>query len=128
MRLTPSGFVVQSDCGRHSGAGPLRLRGAPRLTPRHGRAPAPRTPARPRRERPVRDRLRQRRLVDLLRARPRRQLRARPDAPCLRITGVFFYVTAATYAEATTMYPSFARRAFNEFWSFFAAWGQMLNY
>src|SRR5918995_6989243 len=23
---------------------------------------------------------------------------------------------------------SFARRAFNEFWSFFAAWGQMLNY
>ncbi|MDQ3719770.1 MAG: universal stress protein, partial [Actinomycetota bacterium] len=33
-----------------------------------------------------------------------------------------------------TMYPeaggssSFARRAFNEFWSFFAAWGQMLNY
>src|SRR4051794_22940518 len=50
------------------------------------------------------------------------------------ITGVFFYMTAATYAEATTMYPeaggssSFARRAFNEFWSFFAAWGQMLNY
>ena len=23
---------------------------------------------------------------------------------------------------------SFARHAFNEFWSFFAAWGQMLNY
>ena len=50
------------------------------------------------------------------------------------ITGVFFFCTAATYAEATTMYPeaggssSFARRAFNEFWSFFAAWGQMLNY
>jgi basic amino acid/polyamine antiporter, APA family len=50
------------------------------------------------------------------------------------ITGVFFYMTAATYAEATTMFPeaggssSFARRAFNEFWSFFAAWGQMLNY
>jgi basic amino acid/polyamine antiporter, APA family len=50
------------------------------------------------------------------------------------ITGVFFYMTAATYAEATSMYPeaggssSFARRAFNEFWSFFAAWGQMLNY
>jgi basic amino acid/polyamine antiporter, APA family len=50
------------------------------------------------------------------------------------ITGVFFYCTAATYAEATAMYPeaggssSFARRAFNEFWSFFAAWGQMLNY
>ena len=50
------------------------------------------------------------------------------------ITGFFFFCTAATYAEATTMYPeaggssSFARRAFNEFWSFFAAWGQMLNY
>src|ERR671939_1012838 len=50
------------------------------------------------------------------------------------ITGVFFYMTAATYAEATTMYPeaggssSFARRALNEFWSFFAAWGQMLIY
>ena len=50
------------------------------------------------------------------------------------ITAVIFMATAVTYAEATTMYPeaggssSFARRAFNEFWSFFAAWGQMLNY
>src|SRR3954451_14685304 len=50
------------------------------------------------------------------------------------IAGVIFTCTAATYTEATTMYPeaggssSFARRAFNEFWSFFAAWGQMLNY
>src|SRR3712207_4760861 len=50
------------------------------------------------------------------------------------ITGFIFYLTAATYAEATAMYPeaggssSFARRAFNEFWSFFAAWAQMLNY
>ena len=50
------------------------------------------------------------------------------------ITGIIFYLTAATYAEATAMYPeaggssSFARHAFNEFWSFFAAWGQMLNY
>src|SRR5689334_23829988 len=50
------------------------------------------------------------------------------------IAGVIFYLTAATYAEATAMYPeaggssSFARRAFNEFASFFAAWGQMLNY
>src|SRR5262245_38645513 len=50
------------------------------------------------------------------------------------IAGVIFYFTASTYAEATAMYPeaggssSFARRAFNEFWSFFAAWGQMLNY
>jgi APA family basic amino acid/polyamine antiporter len=50
------------------------------------------------------------------------------------ISGAIFYLTAATYAEATAMYPeaggssSFARHAFNEFWSFFAAWGQMLNY
>jgi APA family basic amino acid/polyamine antiporter len=50
------------------------------------------------------------------------------------ITGVIFFWTAATYAEATAMYPeaggssSFARHAFNEFWSFFAAWSQMLNY
>src|SRR4051812_3667499 len=50
------------------------------------------------------------------------------------ITGIFFYMTAASYAEATSMYPeaggssSFARRAFNEFWSFFAAWAGMLTY
>jgi basic amino acid/polyamine antiporter, APA family len=50
------------------------------------------------------------------------------------ITGFFFFCTAATYAEATTMYPeaggssSFARRAFSEFWSFVAAWAQMLTY
>ena len=50
------------------------------------------------------------------------------------ITGIFFYWTAATYAEATAMYPeaggssSFARHAFNELVSFFAAWAQMLNY
>src|SRR5690348_14631847 len=50
------------------------------------------------------------------------------------ISGLIFAATAATYAEATAMFPeaggssSFARHAFNEFWSFFAAWGQMLNY
>jgi len=50
------------------------------------------------------------------------------------IAGIIFYLTAATYSEATAMFPeaggssSFARHAFNEFWSFFAAWGQMLNY
>jgi APA family basic amino acid/polyamine antiporter len=50
------------------------------------------------------------------------------------ITGIFFFCTAATYAEATAMFPeaggssSFARYAFNEFVSFFAAWAQMLNY
>src|ERR671918_2205672 len=50
------------------------------------------------------------------------------------VAGVIFVCTAATYIEGTTMsreaggWSSFARRAFNEFWSFFAAWGQMLNY
>lgn len=50
------------------------------------------------------------------------------------ITGFIFFLVASTYAEATAMYPeaggssSFARHAFNEFWSFFAAWAQMLNY
>ena len=50
------------------------------------------------------------------------------------ITGLFFFATAASYAEATAMFPeaggssSFARHAFNEFASFVAAWGQMLTY
>jgi APA family basic amino acid/polyamine antiporter len=50
------------------------------------------------------------------------------------IAGVLFVMTAMTYAEAATNFPeaggssSFARRAFNELVSFFAAWGQMLNY
>ena len=50
------------------------------------------------------------------------------------IAGLIFIFTAATYTEATVMYPeaggssSFARHAFNEFASFFAAWGQMLTY
>ena len=50
------------------------------------------------------------------------------------IAGFIFACTAASYTEATTMFPeaggsaSFARRAFNEFWSFFAGWAQMLTY
>jgi len=50
------------------------------------------------------------------------------------IAGLIFVCTAATYIEGTVMYPeaggssSFARHAFNELVSFFAAWGQMLNY
>src|SRR5918992_4926737 len=50
------------------------------------------------------------------------------------ISGFIFVCTAATYAEATVMFPeaggssSFARHAFNEVVSFVAAWGQMLNY
>src|SRR3954463_7028185 len=50
------------------------------------------------------------------------------------ITGFFFFLTAASYAEATSMYPeaggspALSRRAFNEFWSFFAAWAGMLTY
>ena len=50
------------------------------------------------------------------------------------LTGALFYCTATTYAEATSMYPEaggaslFVRKAFNELWSFFTAWAQMLNY
>src|SRR3954462_5011342 len=50
------------------------------------------------------------------------------------ISGLIFMATAATYAEATVMYPeaggsaSFPPPAFYELISFFAAWGQMLNY
>jgi APA family basic amino acid/polyamine antiporter len=50
------------------------------------------------------------------------------------VAGVFFVMTAMTYAEATANFPeaggasSFARRAFNELASFFAGWAQILNY
>jgi len=50
------------------------------------------------------------------------------------IAGVIFVCTAATYVEATVMYPeaggssNFARHAFDELASFVAGWGQMLNY
>ncbi|MDQ5820903.1 MAG: universal stress protein [Actinomycetota bacterium] len=50
------------------------------------------------------------------------------------ISGLIFAATAATYAEGTVRYPeaggssSFARHAFDELLSFFAAWAQMLNY
>ena len=50
------------------------------------------------------------------------------------IAGLIFAFTAATYVEATVLYPeaggssSFARHAFNEAASFFAGWAQMLTY
>src|SRR3954469_8036560 len=50
------------------------------------------------------------------------------------IAGLIFVATAASYTEGTVLYPeaggssSFARHAFNELVSFFAAWAQMLNY
>src|SRR6058998_3515210 len=50
------------------------------------------------------------------------------------IAGVFFVMTAMTYAEGTANFPeaggasSFARRAFNELASFVAGWAQILNY
>ncbi len=50
------------------------------------------------------------------------------------IAGLIFAATAATYAEGTVRYPeaggssSFARHAFNELFSFGAAWAQMLVY
>jgi hypothetical protein len=79
-------------------------------------------------------RLRQRRLLDLLRARRHRAFALGLTPVAFVISGLIFAATAATYAEATVMYPeaggssSFARHAFNEFVSFIAAWGQMLNY
>src|ERR1700749_1938788 len=50
------------------------------------------------------------------------------------ITGVIFYLTAATYAEGTARDPEaggcsgFPGPAFKERWAFFAASAQMLNY
>jgi basic amino acid/polyamine antiporter, APA family len=50
------------------------------------------------------------------------------------IAGLLFAFTAASYVEATVLYPeaggssSFARHAFNELASFLAAWAQMLTY
>src|SRR5918997_376351 len=50
------------------------------------------------------------------------------------IAGFIFICTAATYTEATTMFPaaggssSFARRGFNEWGAALTPWGQMLNY
>ncbi|CAN5578562.1 hypothetical protein BH10ACT11_BH10ACT11_02010 [soil metagenome] len=50
------------------------------------------------------------------------------------IAGLIFAMTAASYTEATVMFPeaggssSFARHAFNELASFLAAWAQMLTY
>src|SRR4051812_6395956 len=50
------------------------------------------------------------------------------------ISGIIFFFTAVTYAEATARFPeaggsaSFTRHAFNEAVSFVAGWGQMLNY
>ena len=50
------------------------------------------------------------------------------------IAGVFFVMTAMTYAEGVTMVPTaggsvaFARRAFNDLFSFIAGWALALNY
>ena len=63
-----------------------------------------------------------------------RRLRAGLTPVAFMIAGLIFICTAATYAEATVMYPeaggssSFGRHAFNELVSFIAAWAQMLNY
>lgn len=52
----------------------------------------------------------------------------------LMLGGIFFAFTALSYAEGTALIPeaggssSFARRAFNEFLSFFAAWALLLDF
>ena len=73
---------VRARARRRRPVGARRTAPAPALdsSEPHGRTPPPRPPARPGRQRALLDRLRQRRLVDLLRARPRRALRARPHA------------------------------------------------
>ena len=49
-------------------------------------------------------------------------------------TGVFFALTAMTYAEGASMHPEragstvFARYAFNELWSFVAGWAVLLDF
>ena len=84
----------------------------------------------------LRDGLRQRRLVHLLRARRHRALRARPDAGRLRHRRALLLrgdgrdlrgrePSATPEAGGSS---SFARHAFNETVSFLAAWAQMLNY
>ncbi|MCA1678234.1 MAG: amino acid permease [Actinobacteria bacterium] len=99
-----------------------------------GRTPPAGSSACARGQRAVCDRLRQRRVVNLLRAGSCCRTRAGPDAAGLCDHRHLLFCTAATYAEATAMFPeaggssSFARHAFNEFVSFFAAWAQMLNY
>ena len=77
----------------------------------------------------VQHRLRQRRLLDLLRAGRRGRCSALGVTPLVfLLTGLLFCTTAWSYAEATAMVPeaggssSFARRAFNEFVSFGAGW------
>ncbi|MCD6309589.1 MAG: APC family permease [Candidatus Eremiobacteraeota bacterium] len=50
------------------------------------------------------------------------------------LAGIFFIFTALSYVEGTAAIPeaggasSFARHGFNEFWSFFAGWAQILGY
>src|SRR5437867_12284595 len=50
------------------------------------------------------------------------------------ISGIIFFFTAVTYAEATARFPeaggssSFTRHAFNEGVALFAGWAQMLYY
>jgi len=85
--------------------------------------------------RPVRDRLRQRRLLDLLRARPGRGARARAHAARSSCSpGGLFALTAKDLRRGRVDVPeaggssSFARHAFNDWISFFAGWALSLDY
>ena len=50
------------------------------------------------------------------------------------LAGIFFVVTMATYVEGSSLHPerggasTFARYAFDEFWSFVAGWAILLDY
>ena len=71
---------------------------------------------------------------DLLRARRDRAARRRAHASGVLAAGVFFQLTAMTYAEGASMRAerggsaAFARHAFNELVSFIAGWAIALDY
>ena len=96
---------------------------------------APRLPARARRAGALLGRLRRDRLVDLLRARDRRRLRARAHAarPAAG-AACFFLIVSLSYAEGTAAIPetggaaTFVRRAFNDLLGFLTGWALFLDY
>jgi hypothetical protein len=77
----------------------------PRLPRADGRTPPPRTAARPRRQRTVRHGLRERRSSIYYALGLVAGLALGLTPFVFVITGVFFFCTAATYAEATAMFP-----------------------
>ena len=74
-------------------------------------------------------------VLDLLRARHRRRLRARVHAARpARWRGLFFLLVSLSYAEGTAAIPetggaaTFVRRAFNDLSGFMTGWALFLDY